>query len=84
MNSVRGWRGDEVGYITLVPDRYVRQGPDPVADPVFQVWPALRICRLAGFAVLAEQVAPEKEPKLPRMTQHRGTFGRQVGEQPGE
>ena len=39
---------------------------------------------LAGFTLLAQQVAPKEEPELPRSTQHRNTIRRQIGEQPRE
>ena len=68
----------------MVPDRHVGQGRDPVTDPPFQVRPALRIRRLAGFAVPAQHMAPKDEPELGRMTQNRDAVGRQPGEQPGE
>ena len=71
------------GHLTPVPDRHVGQGLDPVADLAFQVGSAPRIRWLAVFAVLAQQVAAKKEPERPRMTQHRDTVGRQVGDQPG-
>ena len=46
--------------------------------------PARLIRRLAGFAVLAQQVAPEEDPDLPRMTEHRDTAGGQAGAVPGK
>ena len=76
--------GDQAGDFTPVPDRDVAQRPDPVADLVFKVRPALRIRWLAGFAVLAQQVAPEDDPELPRSAQHRDTIRDQAGQQPGE
>ena len=50
----------------------------------FQARPALQVRRLTGFAVLAQQVAPEEEPELPRSTRHQDTVRHQVVEQPGE
>ncbi len=50
----------------------------------FQERPALQIRQLTGFAVLAQQVAPEDEPELPRCPRYRDTVRHQVGEQPGE
>ena len=75
--------GDQAGNFTPVPDRDVAQRPDPVADLVFKIRPALRIRWLAGFAVLAQQMAPEEEPELPRSAHHRDTVCHQAGKQPG-
>ena len=83
-DPVAGRRGYQAGYLALVLDRDVAQGPDPVADMSFQARPTRQIRRLTGFAVLAQQVTPEEEPELPRSTRYRDTVRHQVGEQPGE
>jgi len=83
-DPVPGRRGGQAGYLALVPDRDVGQGQDPVADMAFQARPARYVRRLTECAVLAQQVAPEEEPELPRSTQHRDAVGHQVREQPGE
>ena len=74
-DPVAGRCGDQASHVAPVPDQDVGQGPDPVADLLFQVWPARPIRRLAGFAALAQQVAPEAEPELPRITKYRNTAG---------
>ena len=83
-DPVPGRRGDQARHVATIPDRDVAQGADPVADLAFQVRPALRVRWLAGFTLLAQQVAPKDETERPRSTHHRDTIRRQVGEQPRE
>jgi hypothetical protein len=59
-DPVAGRCGDQASHVAPVPYCDVGQGPDPLADLAFQVWPARLIRRLAGFAVLAQQVALSK------------------------